>query len=172
MKLINTDGLALIGPGSEWFWTAMSGLVLAVTFFAIYRQLRLQRDAAATEQLNGLLGEWSSERMARAKLAILLAIRDGVEPDQLPDRTVSHIGYFLQRIGYLVRSGHMDRRLVYTHLGPQVQMWRGGVRGGGPGGSGLVGVVCAGGGIAPDEGGWVEAGVPARHPTDSERCSS
>jgi len=124
MKLINTDGMAFIGPGSEWFWTAISGLVLAVTFFAIYRQLRLQRDAAATEQLSGLLGEWSSERMARAKLAILLAIQAGVEPGQLPGRAVSHIGYFLQRIGYLVRSGHMDRRLVYTHLGPQIQMWR------------------------------------------------
>jgi hypothetical protein len=38
MKLINTDGMALIGPGSEWFWTAVSGIVLAVTFIAIYRQ--------------------------------------------------------------------------------------------------------------------------------------
>ena len=32
MKLINTDGMAFIGPGSEWFWTAVSGIVLAVTF--------------------------------------------------------------------------------------------------------------------------------------------
>ena len=39
MKLINTDGLSLIGPGSEWFWTALSGVILAVTFIAIYRQL-------------------------------------------------------------------------------------------------------------------------------------
>jgi hypothetical protein len=23
VTLINTDGLALIGPGSEWFWTAL-----------------------------------------------------------------------------------------------------------------------------------------------------
>ena len=37
MSLINTNGLVLIGPGSEWFWTALSGLVVAVTFFAIYR---------------------------------------------------------------------------------------------------------------------------------------
>ena len=43
MKVFNTDGLALIGPGSEWFWTAVSGLVLAITFIAIYRQLRLQQ---------------------------------------------------------------------------------------------------------------------------------
>jgi hypothetical protein len=124
VKFINTNGMAFIGPGSEWFWTAISGLVLAITFIAIYRQLRLQRDAAATEQLSDLLGEWSSERMARAKLAILLAIQAGVEPDQLPNRAVSHIGFFWQRIGYLVRSGHMDRRLVHRHLGPQVQVWR------------------------------------------------
>ena len=51
MTLINTDGMAFIGPGSEWFWTALSGLVLAVTFFAIYRQLRLQRNQGAIEQI-------------------------------------------------------------------------------------------------------------------------
>ena len=43
MKLINTDGLAFIGPGSEWFWTALQFTALAITFFAIYRQLRTQQ---------------------------------------------------------------------------------------------------------------------------------
>ncbi len=47
MTLINTDGMSLIGPGSEWFWTAVSGVVLAVTLIAIYRQLRLQANQAA-----------------------------------------------------------------------------------------------------------------------------
>ena len=42
MKLINTDGLALIGPGSEWFWTALQFTALAITVIAIYRQLRAQ----------------------------------------------------------------------------------------------------------------------------------
>ena len=46
MTLINTDGMSLIGPGSEWFWTALSGIVLAGTFLAIYRQLRAQREQA------------------------------------------------------------------------------------------------------------------------------
>ena len=40
--LINTDGLAFFGPGSEWFWTMLQFLALATTFFAIYRQLRAQ----------------------------------------------------------------------------------------------------------------------------------
>ena len=51
MTFINTDGMAFIGPGSEWFWTALSGIVLAVTFLAIYRQLRLQRNQGAIEQI-------------------------------------------------------------------------------------------------------------------------
>ena len=42
MKLINIDGMAFIGPGSEWFWTALQFTALAITFVAIYRQLRVQ----------------------------------------------------------------------------------------------------------------------------------
>jgi hypothetical protein len=43
MEIINTDGMALIGPGSEWFWTALQFTALAITFVAIYRQLRTQQ---------------------------------------------------------------------------------------------------------------------------------
>jgi hypothetical protein len=54
--VINFNGLVLIGPGSEWFWTALSGLVLAITFVAIYRQLVLQRDSAAIDQVTSSSG--------------------------------------------------------------------------------------------------------------------
>jgi len=43
VTIINTEGLALFGPGSEWFWTALQFTALAITFFAIYRQLQAQR---------------------------------------------------------------------------------------------------------------------------------
>jgi hypothetical protein len=43
VKLINTDGMAFIGPGSEWFWTALQFTALALTLFALYRQLRAQQ---------------------------------------------------------------------------------------------------------------------------------
>jgi hypothetical protein len=42
VDLINTDGLAIFGPGSEWFWTMLQFTALTVTFVAIYRQLRVQ----------------------------------------------------------------------------------------------------------------------------------
>jgi len=112
---------AIFGPG--WVWSLLSMVLVVGSLLGLYRQLQLQHDAAATEQLNSLLGEWSSERMCRAKLTVLLAIEAGVEPEKLPHRAVSHVGFFWQRIGYLVRTGHMDRKLVHRHLGPQVQMW-------------------------------------------------
>jgi hypothetical protein len=43
VTLINTDGLALIGPGSEWFWTALQFAAVAITIVAIYRQLQAQQ---------------------------------------------------------------------------------------------------------------------------------
>jgi hypothetical protein len=43
MSLVNTDGLVIFGPGSEWFWTMLQFTALAITFYAIYRQLRTQQ---------------------------------------------------------------------------------------------------------------------------------
>ena len=91
MTLINTDGMALIGPGSEWFWTAVSGLVLATTFLAIYRQLRLQAHASAVEQLNAFDREAASERTNRAKTTLLIALRDGKNPVDLPDAAAGEV---------------------------------------------------------------------------------
>jgi hypothetical protein len=123
VKLINLDNLVLIGPGSEWFWSAISAIAVAVTLLAIYRQLRLQRDAAAIEQLNELTTEWSSERLARVKLAVLVALEAGTDPLALPNRASTHIAYFWQRVGYLAQRRHMDAQLVYEALGGQIQDW-------------------------------------------------
>jgi hypothetical protein len=92
VKLINTDGLALIGPGSEWFWTAISGIVLAVTFLAIYRQLRLQRSQGAIEQIAAFTREWNSERMLVHRRNVLIALRDGTDRKVLPEGAVSMVG--------------------------------------------------------------------------------
>jgi hypothetical protein len=41
--LTNTHGIVFFGPGSEWFWTMLQFVALATTFYAIYRQLRVQQ---------------------------------------------------------------------------------------------------------------------------------
>ena len=123
MKLINTDGLAFIGPGSEWFWTAVSGLVLAVTFIAIYRQLSIARSANAFEQMNRIANEWGSERAARHRLEVLLALREGVDPEDVPEGAASYVSDFWEDVAALVRAGHVDRRLVFESLSSTCRWW-------------------------------------------------
>jgi hypothetical protein len=111
VRLINLDGLTLIGPGSEWFWAALSGIILAVTFMAIYRQLRLQAHSQAVEQVNGFVKEWGSERMSRFVLDVMVALQAGTAPMALPEVAVDEICSFWERIGTLTRAGHLDLAL-------------------------------------------------------------
>lgn len=122
MKIVNLDGMALVGPGSEWLWTAVSGLVLGVTFIAIYRQLRLQRSASAIDLMSTLERDWTTERMARSRLAVLLAIRDGTDGGRLPT-AASDPGDFWERVGYLVRRRHIEERLVHEYFSHAIQKW-------------------------------------------------
>jgi hypothetical protein len=112
MRLINTDGMSFIGPGSEWFWTAVSGIVLAVTFVAIWRQLALQRSASAYAQVTDLSRQDVAEPMLRMKLEIYDALHDGCNPVHVPFGAASYVIDFWEDIGVLVRQGHIDPRLV------------------------------------------------------------
>ena len=123
MHFINTDGMAFIGPGSEWFWTAVSGMVLAVTFIAIWRQLALQRSAAGYAQVTDLSRQEVTEPMLRVKVEILQALRDGCEPAQVPYGAASYVIDFWEDIGVLVRQGHLDRRLLHESMGNVCRRW-------------------------------------------------
>jgi hypothetical protein len=123
MKLINTEGMALIGPGSEWFWTALTGIVLAVTFLAIYRQLTTARNAAAYEQFDAFERDLASERMLRFELALLVAFRDGVDPAHLPPAAAHGILKFWEQVGALCRRGHIDADLLGEGSGTTVSLW-------------------------------------------------
>jgi hypothetical protein len=135
VKLINTDGMAFIGPGSEWFWTAASGLVLAVTFIAIYRQLSIARSAAAREELASLQREWDSERQMRYRLEIFVALRDGADRANLPEGPATGLTGWWEGVAQLARSGDIGRKALYTYyrticqqwwaaLAPQARRWR------------------------------------------------
>ena len=120
---MNLNELVIVGPGSEWFWTMLSGIFVPVTFYLLYRQLRLQASTTSIEQVRRLVGEWESEEMAMSCLEVLVAIRDGSDRSKLPGPAVAHIANFWTEIGYLVESGHMDVRLVYRNLGGWIVTW-------------------------------------------------
>jgi len=122
VKLINLDDFVILGAGSEWLWTMVSGVVLAVTFIAIYRQLSLQRDAAAIDQVRAITREWTDERMARAKLEVVTLISDGASPETTLTAALD-IGDFWEDFAFLVRSGNLDRKLIYNSVGPSVRIY-------------------------------------------------
>ena len=132
MTLINTNGMAFIGPGSEWFWTAISGLVLAVTFIAIWRQLQIQRSATTFQQAAELGRDWDSEAMLRSRLAVLEAMTVSLDPSKLPEYEAAQIGLYWERVGNMVAEGHVDPeqvesgvcRLWWARLRPFAEMGR------------------------------------------------
>lgn len=121
MQLINTEGMSFIGPGSEWFWTALSGLILAVTFIAIWRQLRLQSNAAAIEQAAAFRREWTSEPFQRARLATLLAVQSGEV--KYNDHAFALLANWFETVGFLVRAGHLDGRVLFETFGDATLWW-------------------------------------------------
>jgi hypothetical protein len=123
VKFINTDGMAFIGPGSEWFWTAISGIVLAVTFVAIWRQLSIARSAGAREELASLEREWASERQMRYRLEILVALRDGADRAHLPDGPATGLMNWWEGVALLARSGDLGRKALYTSSRLICQKW-------------------------------------------------
>jgi Domain of unknown function (DUF4760) len=125
VKLINVDGLAFFGPGSEWFWSMLQFVIVTVTLVAIYRQVKLQASSAAIEQAETLTREWNSELLSRARLAVLVALRDAQDPFRSVPAAVADIANFWERVGYLVRDGHIDATLVNEYLGNSVlNFWR------------------------------------------------
>jgi len=123
VPLVNTAQLTLIGGGSEWFWTAISGIVLAVTFLAIYRQLRLGRSQGAIAQLDAFAREWNSERLLMFRRDLLLAARGSNDPAALPEGAASTIGNYWEGIAALTRGGHLDRRLLWNQYDNTCQAW-------------------------------------------------
>lgn len=120
MKLINTDGMAFVGPGSEWLWTAISGIVLAVTFLAIYRQLRLQRSQAAMDQLDRFHREWTSERMLRHLHDAWVALRETKDPTTLPAGARYALANYWEKVGALAYGGHANPKLLWDLFGTEI----------------------------------------------------
>ena len=112
MTVINTNGMTIIGPGSEWFWAALSGIVTMVTLLAIWRQLRLQASQAAIEQVDAVMRDFFSERMLGHQLALLLALQAGVDRAQLPDGSATAIVNYFGKLGQLAKAGHVDLKNI------------------------------------------------------------
>lgn len=93
---------------------------LLVTFIAIYRQFRIARSARAVEQVQEYSRQFSNERMARYRLAILIALSDGKE---IPLGVGIALANFFEDAATLSRNGHFDVKLLWDSLSLDVKTW-------------------------------------------------
>ena len=116
MTFINTDGLSFLGPGSEWFWTAFQGVVVALSLWGLFRQVRLQTAQKLRQDVADLAAQWQSERMLRHRLVIATAQRDGTLED-LDGPAPSAVANFWEMVGSLTRADHLDKGLMAELMG-------------------------------------------------------
>lgn len=120
--MVNADGLMLFGAGSEWFWSMLQFLVVAITLVGISVQLRQARAANAFAQADALQEQWEGERAVRRRLAIAVALRDG-GPDADLSALCKPMANFWEGVGALVRAKHIELAVLRDHLGAACLSW-------------------------------------------------
>ena len=122
MKLVNLDGLTIIGPGSEWFWAAAQFIVVVVSLYGIYRQLRSQGAANAVQRIETLEGEWNSTRLSHARLAVALHLK--YETDDMAGFFKARpVLDFFVNLGNLYEWGYLSIEEVEATWGDAVPIW-------------------------------------------------
>jgi hypothetical protein len=121
-SLVNLDDLVLVGPGSEWFWTAVSGIVLGITFLLIYRQLRAQAAANALQRIETVHSQWRSKELILARLEVALALRDGTL-DMTNDTRIDVIADFFELVGNLRDQHYLGDAEIERSYGASIEIW-------------------------------------------------
>ena len=122
MTFINTDGMAFIGPGSEWFWAMTQLVVVSITLLAIYRQVSAQGAANALQQLDSFNDHWESDRMLRTRLQLVLHLRRGDGFDALFPYLTTFVRFF-DDLAALREKGHVQTEYIHEAWGRTIQFW-------------------------------------------------
>ena len=73
-------------------------------------------------QLGALVEEWEGERLVRKRIGVLVALRDGTPPADIPYAPAMAIANFWEKVAALARAGHMTPSLIAEGFGG-VQLW-------------------------------------------------
>ena len=122
MTLIIGDGIALIGPGSEWFWAMAQFVAVVVTLLAIYRQLRAQGSSNALARLEALSSRYESRAMTLARLHTALSLRFDAEPTA--SRAMRQVDGFFSDLENLYEGGHITLVEIDYNWGSSMRVWR------------------------------------------------
>ena len=121
MQLINFDGMAIFGPGSEWFWSMLQFAVVAITLLGIYRQLQAQRSATEVALRTKLDDELKETRTVQNDLrAAMYALQGGTDLFYAP---TSEVANWMENVGDLLERGLLSRDYVWNNFTFAIQGW-------------------------------------------------
>jgi hypothetical protein len=122
VNLINWQGSAIFGPGSEWFWSMAQFVVVVVTLGGIYRQLRTQGAANALQRIDFLQGQWSSERLTYSRLALCLHLRhEGI--GSATYAKAMPLADFIENLYDLYEQGYVSLKELAYSWGRSIQIY-------------------------------------------------
>jgi hypothetical protein len=122
VDVINTDGAAIIGPGSEWFWAAAQFVVVVVSLAAIQRQLRAQNASNSFAQLETLVDRWDSKLMMTARLRTAIKIQEEGVPTEIPVTAQTFLAFF-EILDGLEERGHIAIDEIYDAWYGTLAVW-------------------------------------------------
>ena len=122
VPLINTDGLVLAGPGSEWFWSAAQFAAIVVSLIAIYRQIKAQGASNYVQRIDTLHARWASPRMTYSRLELALHLRYQ-EPDAACYLKALPLLDFFADLYNMELNGYITADEIAANWGRSIQEW-------------------------------------------------
>jgi len=122
VDIVNLEGSAIFGPGSEWFWAMASFVVVVISLVGIYRQLRAQGSANAVQRIEALQGVYDSERMAYSRLALALDLRYEERSLRTYEKARPLLDFFAN-LGELFEAGYLSVAEISNSWGRAIQIW-------------------------------------------------
>lgn len=122
MSLVNLDGTAIFGAGSEWFWSMAQFVLVAASILGIYFQLRAQRASSLIDQTAAWEARWLDEAFVVRRLAALVDLEGRRLEAGLPP-SADDVGSFFERLGYLTSQNHLRSSDVWHSMRSAVGLW-------------------------------------------------
>jgi hypothetical protein len=80
----------------------------------------IRQSQRAIEEIERYSRPYDDERMARYRLAILVAVRDGME---IPGSVAVPMANYFEDVASLTRSGHLDIKLLWLSFQIEAELW-------------------------------------------------
>ena len=88
------------GPGSEWLWSFGQFVVVAVTLWFIYKQIKIQTASHVVQSVCALQERWHSEFMQRVRLDVCTHWKNG---NHKFDGACEQIAEFIEDLGTFLK---------------------------------------------------------------------